>query len=255
MNMPTFAQATSRELLKRFPYPPDGTLEPPELKQPEWRRDIETLLRRDDVLTDSELRQAIREVIQQPGWIDDLQCRKRVGELLQQGDWQSEQQHLLDYIGMTLQSVSWQQDPEYRRQTAERLRRDDWSPLLAELLGFLQLLETAPSVALQAPSSQSGGPPSIGRARVRTGAELKERENEILHALLLLKAEGERRRVSREKASKKADPACKTSSYNRAIASLVKRGFVESQKGPTGGIWLTSEGVSAAKALTKPLGG
>jgi hypothetical protein len=45
----------------------------------------------------------------------------------------------------------WQQDEQYRRQTRELLRRGDWGPLLGELLGFLQLLETAPSVGFQTP--------------------------------------------------------------------------------------------------------
>ena len=42
----------------------------------------------------------------------------------------------------------WQQDQEYRRKTQALLNNDDWYLLLRELLGFLQLLETAPSVAL-----------------------------------------------------------------------------------------------------------
>src|SRR5262249_3884897 len=80
-------------------------------------------------------------------------------------------------------------------------------------------------------------------------SELKEREREILSALLLLKADGERRRVSRNKAARKADPSCKPSSYNKAIASLVKKGYVASQTGPGGGIWLSPEGVCLAKTV------
>jgi hypothetical protein len=80
-------------------------------------------------------------------------------------------------------------------------------------------------------------------------AELQERENDILRALLMLKAESNRRSVSRSRAAIKVDPACKPSSYNKAVASLVAKGLVKSKKGPNGGIWLTPDGVSAAKAV------
>jgi hypothetical protein len=80
-------------------------------------------------------------------------------------------------------------------------------------------------------------------------AELQERENHILRALLMLKAESKRRSVSRIRAARKADPACKASSYNKAVASLVGKGLVKSKRGPNGGIWLTPDGVSAATAL------
>jgi hypothetical protein len=79
--------------------------------------------------------------------------------------------------------------------------------------------------------------------------ELNEREGEILLALLLLKATGKRRAVSRHKAATKADPATKPASYNKAIASLVERKLVESKSGPGGGIWLTSDGMRFAESF------
>jgi hypothetical protein len=44
----------------------------------------------------------------------------------------------------------WQQDQEYRRKTQALIQDETWGRLQGELLGFLQLLETAPSVALPA---------------------------------------------------------------------------------------------------------
>jgi hypothetical protein len=150
----TFRLASPNDLLTRFPRAPWPSLEPPELKDPGWRREIEALLRRDDVLRDFEPRQQIREAIRAAGWIDNLECRKRVGELLQQVDCQSEASLLLHYIGETLQSFSWQKDPVYRRQTKELLRADGWNALQGELLGFLQKLQVAPSTAfISAPPS------------------------------------------------------------------------------------------------------
>jgi hypothetical protein len=154
----------------------------------------------------------------------------------------------------------WQRDEEYRRQTSELLRSDDWDPLMGELLGFIQLLEIAPSTAFGVrPSPVGGKRPGAGRASDKPpaspGTELIEREKEILHSLLHLKAEGERRRVSRDQAARKADPASKASSYYQAIASLARKGLICSRRGPNGGLWLTPEGVSAAKLLTTPPAG
>jgi hypothetical protein len=81
--------------------------------------------------------------------------------------------------------------------------------------------------------------------------ELPEREQEILKALLL-KAEGKHRRVLREKAARRADPGCKPGTYNSHVVSLIKRGLVQSQKGPNGGIWLTAEGCAVAQSLGTP---
>ena len=55
----------------------------------------------------------------------------------------------------------WQQDQEYLRQTLALLESDDWNPLMGELLGFLQLLETAPSVALPTQSLSKNDHPSL----------------------------------------------------------------------------------------------
>jgi hypothetical protein len=46
---------------------------------------------------------------------------------------------------------AWQKDEEYRNRTQTLLRSPDWNPLMGELMGFLHMLETAPSVAFQAP--------------------------------------------------------------------------------------------------------
>jgi hypothetical protein len=81
--------------------------------------------------------------------------------------------------------------------------------------------------------------------------DLTEREHEILQALLILKATGKKRSVSRHRAAKKADPAAKPASYNKAIASLVAKELVESKPGPGGGIWLTPAGVQAAESLPR----
>jgi hypothetical protein len=80
-------------------------------------------------------------------------------------------------------------------------------------------------------------------------AELTDRQQEILVALLRLNAVGEHRRVSRAKASRKADSSTPVSTYNRPIATLADHGLIRSKKGPTGGIWLTPEGETVAKSL------
>jgi DNA-binding IscR family transcriptional regulator len=79
---------------------------------------------------------------------------------------------------------------------------------------------------------------------------LSDREKEILKALLLLKADGENRRVARRLAARKADPECSPGTYNKPVASLNRRGLVRCKKGPNGGIWLAPQGVTDAKALT-----
>src|SRR5262249_12930382 len=56
-----------------------------------------------------------------------------------------------------LQGVAWQQNPEYRARTCELLQWEGWSPLLGELLGFLQRLETAPTTCFGSPGQREGG--------------------------------------------------------------------------------------------------
>jgi hypothetical protein len=84
------------------------------------------------------------------------------------------------------------------------------------------------------------------------GVDLNEREREVLRALLLLSATGQRRAVSRDTAARKVDPACKPGSYYKAVASLVTKGLVNRQLGPGGGIWLTPKGEFTAKTPTTP---
>jgi hypothetical protein len=100
------------------------------------------------------------------------------------------------------------------------------------------------------------GAPEATAAEATEGvepSELNEREQEILKALVLLKATGERRRVSRDDAAKKADPASRPSSYYHAIAALGKRGLIKTRKGPNAGIWLLPAGISAADTLQSNL--
>lgn len=78
---------------------------------------------------------------------------------------------------------------------------------------------------------------------------LGEREREVLVALLLLGSVTERKRVSRRKAARKADPIAAVSTYNRPTRQLVERGLVCSKKGPNGGIWLTPSGEAVAQSL------
>src|SRR5262249_8630679 len=156
------------DLLRRFPYPPSPDVEPPELQEPHWRSELVALLRQDDVLTDEEHRRQIREAIAQPDWLHDLACRQRVGQLLESGDWRSPQAGILRCRGHTLQAVTWKQNPGYRQQMRAWLRAQDWGPLMGELLGFLQMLETAPSIALLAHPDQQGAgndQPEGGQAR------------------------------------------------------------------------------------------
>jgi hypothetical protein len=153
VNLEPFSQASADDLLKRFPVPPSGVLDPPELKDPNWRREIESLFLRDDVLTDPERRQQIRALTAQPDWLEHLEIRTRVGELLRAGTWETKQRHLLRDVGHTLQTVDWRQDPGYRRKTEELLGQDDWCALMAELFQFLNLLKTAPSAALIVPAA------------------------------------------------------------------------------------------------------
>jgi hypothetical protein len=84
--------------------------------------------------------------------------------------------------------------------------------------------------------------------------ELVEREREILQALLILKATGKRRSVPRRKAAKQVDPAAKSASYNKAVASLVEKKLVESKAGPRGGIWLTPAGMQLAESIQRSSG-
>jgi hypothetical protein len=76
---------------------------------------------------------------------------------------------------------------------------------------------------------------------------LSNREQEILQALLLLGADSPRRRQSVWQTTRSVDRSAKPNSYKGQVASLVERGLVESQKGPGGGIWLTSQGKSRAE--------
>jgi hypothetical protein len=85
--------------------------------------------------------------------------------------------------------------------------------------------------------------------RERTDTQAVERKNDILRALLMLKAVSERRRVSRKRAAMKADPGCRPASYSKTISALATDKLVQTLRGPGGGIWLTSEGLTAAQAL------
>src|SRR5262245_13045877 len=82
VNMPTCHPSSPADLLRRFPRPPNGHLEPPSLRDPRWRSETEALLRREDVLTDEARRSQIHDVIQQADWFDDLDLRRRVGDIL-----------------------------------------------------------------------------------------------------------------------------------------------------------------------------
>jgi hypothetical protein len=77
-----------------------------------------------------------------------------------------------------LKDPPWQQDEEYRRQTRELLRHEGWRPLMGELLGFLQMLETAPSVAFQPapPSRRTAAAAPRGRRMTVEEAEASARE-------------------------------------------------------------------------------
>jgi hypothetical protein len=100
-----------------------------------------------------------------------------------------------------------------------------------------------------------GAPEAIagGTAEGFEPSELNEREQDILKALLLLRATGKKRGVSRDQAAKKADSASPPSSYYRAVAELRKRGLIATSRGPNAGIWLLPKGMSAAEALeSKP---
>jgi hypothetical protein len=105
---------------------------------------------------------------------------------------------------------------------------------------------------LRAPCDQS----EAGQVEESDGPrfELKDREKEVLRAMLILKATSKLKARPRLQVARKADPGSPPSSYFKAIASLTKNGLAESKKGPNGGVWLTSEGVSAAKALEPPAG-
>jgi hypothetical protein len=161
VNIPTFLQTSPEELLKRFPVEPGCELEPPQLRDPNWRREIEEALRRDDLLDDEECRQQIRELTREPGWLDDLRVRRQVGELLHQGHWGEKQRfYLQQWLADLLQQVAWQQNEEYRRRVKEPLldvdpntlqrKAHSLTRLQGELFRFLKLLETAPSLALLA---------------------------------------------------------------------------------------------------------
>jgi hypothetical protein len=81
--------------------------------------------------------------------------------------------------------------------------------------------------------------------------DLGERECELLCALWALKAVGPRRSVLRRVVAKKADPAAKPASYNKAVASLGAKGLVGTKPGPGGGIWLTPAGEPVARSFQR----
>ena len=53
----------------------------------------------------------------------------------------------------------------------------------------------------------------------------------------------------RQFAVQKVNLDAKPTAYNGPIASLVRDGWVQSKKGPGGGIWLTAKGKSLAEQL------
>jgi hypothetical protein len=176
VNMPTFSRTPFGELIKRFPHEPWALLEEPALRDPRCREEFVEALRRDDLLDDEECRNRIRALTQGEGWLDDLPSRRRVGELLQEGKWgEPHRAYLQRCLGSMLQSVAWQQSEDYRRRTRELLQASDpatlgpkpysLGELQGELLGFLMMLETAPSVALSVP-----GPPRA-ESQSRNGPE------------------------------------------------------------------------------------
>jgi hypothetical protein len=71
----------------------------------------------------------------------------------------------------------WQHDQEYRRQTQTLLQRADWTALLAELFEFLQLLETAPSVALPTPGAKNDGRTVAKKRRGRKALSPAQKAN------------------------------------------------------------------------------
>jgi hypothetical protein len=160
-----------------------------------------------------------------------------------------------------------------QEKAGDAWRRGDWAGLEGSLVSKLGAIEALhrllrenklrTNLGVVGASGPAGAEPgrwlTVCNKGVITNAansddqpELPEREQEILKALLLLKAEGKHRRVSRDKAARKADPECKPSTYNVHVRSLIKRGLLRSQKGPGGGIWLTPEGGAVAKSLGTP---
>jgi hypothetical protein len=78
-----------------------------------------------------------------------------------------------------LKDPPWQQDEEYRRQTRALLRHEGWRPLMGELFCFLQMLETAPSVAFQ-PAPPSRGKPKDKAKGQRTRMSVEDANQEAM---------------------------------------------------------------------------
>ncbi len=82
--------------------------------------------------------------------------------------------------------------------------------------------------------------------------ELNPRERELLQAYNALNATTKRTRVSRTRAARKAEPGSPPSTYNRANAKLVKKGYLRvGTKAEKGGCWLTTKGIEAVARLSK----
>jgi hypothetical protein len=110
-----------------------------------------------------------------------------------------------------------------------------------------EVLKSSPTGAAATTSPTTETQPPSGTDIGYDLDTLPEREQEILQALLLLGADSPRRRQSVWQTTRRVDPSAKPNSYKGQVASLVKQGLVESQKGPGGGIWLTAQGKSIAE--------
>jgi hypothetical protein len=58
-----------------------------------------------------------------------------------------------------------------------------------------------------------------------------------------------RRRQRRANVVKLINRTHKPGTYNRDFAALVKRGYLQSEEGPKGGVWLTPQGKTEAERL------
>jgi len=108
--------------------------------------------------------------------------------------------------------------------------------------------DQAGSEQVESPS-ESGTPTALGAKQSKRIVETTDAESEptdrqqlILETMLAEEITSRRRRQTRAAIVRLINRNHKTTSYGRDFATLVKRGFLQSEQGPDGGVWMTPEG-------------
>jgi hypothetical protein len=162
-----------------------------------------------------------------------------------------QEEYALRVLRRAMRGADEGQVRELLERAVQREKHDVW-----------QCFRDLPPPLLWPPSSppeQTSRAPTVGECHPAPGAwqgegtdeesELTDRQEMILETMLEHGIMSERRRETRADIVRLINRTHKAPTYARDFAALVKRGYLRSLEGPSGGYWLTPTGEAEARRL------